>query len=116
MTSLDTLLALTTSRLYPAHGEQLSTSDAAQAHLRKYIAHRKDREAQILALLAVQASSIEDIVDKIYDQPNETIRKAAGASVKSTMEKLAAERKVAPEASIWKLVQAKEVDGVDKQA
>lgn len=116
MASLDKLLALKPSRLYPAHGEQHPTPEAAETHLRRYIAHRKDRENQVLAMLADQPHTIDEIVEKIYNDPIDTIKKAAAASVRATLDKLASERKVSQAEDAWQLHQTKEVDGVDKRA
>lgn len=114
MTSLDKLLALDAARLYPAHGTHHSTSEAVAAHIRKYIAHRRERESQVLGSLADQRMTVDDIVEKIYENPNDTIKKAAGASVKATLRKLKDDGRVNFTGDAWELVNIREMAGAEK--
>ncbi|KAI9637849.1 beta-lactamase-like protein [Dioszegia hungarica] len=51
MLSLKTLLAIKPQTLYPGHGPHFSGPEASTAQIEAYIAHRQQREEQILALL-----------------------------------------------------------------
>jgi glyoxylase-like metal-dependent hydrolase (beta-lactamase superfamily II) len=79
LASLRLLLDLRPERLYPGHGPLVG--DAA-SRVEGYIAHRLDREAQVLAALAA--------VDP-------TLHPAAELSVRAHLAKLAAEGRVAAE-------------------
>lgn len=51
MLSLKTLLAIKPQTLYPGHGPHFSGPEASTAQIEAYIAHRQQREEQILSLL-----------------------------------------------------------------
>ena len=85
MASLERMLALAPSRIYPAHGPRIAD---APAKLREYIAHRNAREAQILAALAQGDADVATIVKRVYTDVPEVLHAAAGHSVAAHLRKL----------------------------
>jgi glyoxylase-like metal-dependent hydrolase (beta-lactamase superfamily II) len=61
--SLERLLALDAARVFPAHGPVIEDPAAL---IRHYIAHRAARERQVRAALASGASTIDDLLARIY--------------------------------------------------
>jgi glyoxylase-like metal-dependent hydrolase (beta-lactamase superfamily II) len=61
--SLKRVLALAPARLLPAHGPAI---DDPETILRRYIEHRRQREAQVLDALERGLRTVEAIVDRIY--------------------------------------------------
>ncbi len=62
-TSCETLLSLAPARLYPAHGAAI---DAPAARITELLAHRSERERQILAVLADGPQSLTQITERVY--------------------------------------------------
>jgi glyoxylase-like metal-dependent hydrolase (beta-lactamase superfamily II) len=91
MASLDRVITGGYARLYPAHGAPV---DDPAPFLEAYLAHRLDREAQILAALEGGAGSIPDIVRRLYAEVDPRLWPAAGLSVFAHLIKLAAEARV----------------------
>lgn len=91
MNSLERLLALEPTALYPAHGPRIPDG---VAKIREYIAHRKQREAQILDALHDGLDRITAIVKRIYAAYPEALHAAAGSSVAAHLSKLHRERRV----------------------
>ena len=63
MTSLDKLTARSDNVYYPGHGDRI---DKPQRLVRGLLGHRKQREGQILRLLAEAAMTIPAMVDRMY--------------------------------------------------
>ena len=63
MSSLERLLAEAPATIYPAHGPVIRDG---RAKIREYIAHRNQREQEILAALRADLHSIPDIVARVY--------------------------------------------------
>jgi len=61
--SLHRVLQLGPTRLWPAHGPAI---DQPAAVLRKYIAHRRQREVQVLRALEHGCRTVDAIVSKVY--------------------------------------------------
>ena len=78
--SLRKLLARDDAVLYPTHGAPIN---APKAFITQLIAHRLEREAQILACLADGLSTIEDIVKRLYADVSPALHPAAGRSVRA---------------------------------
>jgi endoribonuclease LACTB2 len=91
MQSLRDLLALQPGRIYPAHGPCI---EAGQEKLREYIAHREERERQILAALDAGAHEVAAMVRIIYAAYPEALHAAAAQSVTAHLRKLEAEGRV----------------------
>lgn len=71
--------------LWPTHGNPIT---APQPFLDAYLAHRLEREAQVLAQVRGGAESIEEMVKVLYAGVREELHKAAGRSVLSHLVKL----------------------------
>jgi glyoxylase-like metal-dependent hydrolase (beta-lactamase superfamily II) len=105
MSSLERLLAQAPKAIYPAHGPRIADG---QAKIREYIAHRREREAQILEALAQGLSRIPDMVRRIYAAYPEALHAAAAMSVASHLRKLEREGRVSrtggdASAASWRL-------------
>lgn len=106
MRSLERLLAERPTAIYPAHGPKI---DDGEAKVREYIAHRLEREEQILAAMAEGRDSIPDIVALVYAAYPDSLKMAARASVCSHLLKLEREGRVRREgepalAARWSLL------------
>ncbi|MFP8873105.1 MAG: MBL fold metallo-hydrolase, partial [Myxococcota bacterium] len=80
MASLERVLSQEPGRIYPAHGPCI---EDGPGKLREYIAHRQDRENQILAALGTGVRRVSDIVAQVYAAYPKTLHPAAGQSVAS---------------------------------
>jgi glyoxylase-like metal-dependent hydrolase (beta-lactamase superfamily II) len=78
MRSLDKLRRRDDRIYYPAHGPAVSNP---QKYVRHLLAHRQQREKQILRILADGARRIPDIVADAYPSLDPRLVRAAGASV-----------------------------------
>jgi ribonuclease/clavin/mitogillin len=85
MRSLQRLLDEEPRRIYPAHGPCI---EDGVARLRAYIAHRHERERQILEALALGAAPIATVVKRVYTDVPEVLHAAAAHSVAAHLEKL----------------------------
>ena len=94
MNSLERLLAQAPRAIYPAHGPKIADG---QAKIREYLAHRREREEQILEALGQGLSRIPDMVRRIYAAYPESLHGAAAMSVASHLRKLEREGRVARE-------------------
>jgi glyoxylase-like metal-dependent hydrolase (beta-lactamase superfamily II) len=92
LASLRLLLDLGPERLYPGHGPPVT--DAVD-RVEGYIAHRLDREAQVLAALADGDRTPAEIVARVYAAVDPTLHPAAELSVRAHLAKLAGEGRVA---------------------
>jgi len=86
--SLELLQGLDLARIYPGHGPLVPDAPAKVA---EYIAHRNERERQVLDALAAGARSVDDVVDHVYVGLDRRLRPAAGLSVRAHLDKLVAE-------------------------
>jgi glyoxylase-like metal-dependent hydrolase (beta-lactamase superfamily II) len=89
--TLERLLAQKPGVIYPAHGPLIRDGEMK---IREYIAHRQEREAQILAALGEGPLAIPEIVVRIYAGYPESLHQAAGESVGSHLRKLEDEGRV----------------------
>jgi glyoxylase-like metal-dependent hydrolase (beta-lactamase superfamily II) len=92
LASLHKVEELDPARLYPGHGPEDAPSVIAE-----YIAHRVDREQQILAAIGGGAASVGDIVDAVYEGLDSSLRAAAAFQVHTQLIKLRDEGKVSLE-------------------
>ncbi|HEU5302106.1 MAG TPA: MBL fold metallo-hydrolase [Acidimicrobiia bacterium] len=94
LASLERLRKLRLSRLAPGHGDVI---EEPKARIDEYVAHRKQRERQILRLVAKRGDvKVRDLVREIYgdqDLPTELVE-AAGWQVHAHLVKLKADGKV----------------------
>ena len=86
LASLDTVIALPYRRYLPAHGGPIADGPAHAAALK---AHRKARNAQVLAAVAAGARTIGRIVAGIYPSQPLPVRRAAGMTIAAHVEYLA---------------------------
>ena len=91
MHSLDRLLAEEPTVIYPAHGPKI---EDGSGKIREYIAHRLEREKQILEALAAGCEDIASIVKRVYAAYPEALHAAAGSTVSSHLVKLEREGQV----------------------
>lgn len=85
LSSLARLLSLEPRRIYPAHGPLI---EDGVAKLREYIAHRHERERQILAVLERGPSGVMEIVRTVYAAYPEALHAAAAQSTTQHLRKL----------------------------
>lgn len=78
MSSLERLLARDDTVFYPTHGPPVTEPKRWVRHL---LAHRRQREAHILAELAAGPRTIPSIVERLYAQVDRRLWGAAGRSV-----------------------------------
>jgi len=85
MRSLERMLAEAPSAIYPAHGPKI---DDGVAKLREYIAHRLEREQQILEAMQAGLDAIAAIVRRVYAAYPEALHAPAAATVATHLLKL----------------------------
>jgi len=83
--SLERLLSEPPGRIYPAHGPCIADG---RAKLREYLAHRRQREAQILATLGPNPTLVSEIVRRVYTDIPAVLHAAAAHSVTAHLLKL----------------------------
>lgn len=93
MHSLQTILNLTPTRIYPGHGPVI---EDPIPKIQYYIDHRNGREIQILECLqkSEEPLSAMDIVKKVYIGTPENLHKAAEGNVQHHLSKLYKEKKI----------------------
>lgn len=91
MASLARLRAEAPRRIYPAHGPRI---EQGVAKLDEYIAHRGERERQIVEALAAGLEDVPAMVRRIYVGYPESLFAAAGQSVIAHLVKLEREGRV----------------------
>jgi glyoxylase-like metal-dependent hydrolase (beta-lactamase superfamily II) len=91
MASLERLRALAPRAIYPAHGPKIADGTAK---IGEYIAHRREREEQILAALAEGLAGVADVVRRVYAAYPEALHAAAASSVSAHLLKLEREGRV----------------------
>jgi len=98
LASLERLLSLHPRRLLPAHGPAI---DDPQLILSGYIAHRLQREQQVLEALRRGHATVQAIAESIYDGLEPALMPAAQENVRAHLEKLKSERGAADEDGRW---------------
>ena len=91
MRSLERLLDEARGPIYPAHGPRIPDGAAV---IREYIAHRIEREGEILDALARGASGVNEIVERVYVAYPAALRAPARHSVCAHLIKLEREARV----------------------
>ncbi|QBI19441.1 MBL fold metallo-hydrolase [Egibacter rhizosphaerae] len=89
--SLERLRRLDATALYPGHGPSRDRpGDVVDA----YLAHRREREQQVLAALERGARSARDVVEVVYADVDPALHPAAALTVRAHLEKLVAEDRI----------------------
>lgn len=101
MASLQRLLTLELRIILPAHGPVI---DEPRALLEQYIAHRQEREQQVLAGLAGRQQTVAALVEGIYTDVDPRLHPAAALSVTAHLLKLEREGRVERDGELWRLV------------
>jgi hydroxyacylglutathione hydrolase len=96
--SLERVLALAPARLLPAHGPVIHHPETL---LRHYLAHRREREEQVLAALAGGDTSADAVVSRIYTALAPALRPMARDSVTAHLVKLEREGRVRRDGENW---------------
>src|SRR5271156_5748871 len=78
MASLDKLLERDDAVYWPTHGPAITKP---KDHVRAFIAHRREREAGIVACLEAGVERVDAMVERLYVGLNPNLRRAAGRSV-----------------------------------
>lgn len=84
--SLERVRRLGPESLFPGHGEVM---DDPGAVIDWYVAHRLEREGQILAAVAGGASSVPEIVEVVYGDVGSELHPLAARSARAHLRKLA---------------------------
>ncbi len=100
MASLDKLYARDDRVYYPAHGQAV---DKPRQLVRGMIGHRRQRERQIVKLLAEEPRSIAALVPVMYKGVAEFLWPAAGQSVHAHLLDLERRGEVACDGEVWHL-------------
>jgi glyoxylase-like metal-dependent hydrolase (beta-lactamase superfamily II) len=100
LASLTRLLSLEPARLLPAHGEPV---DDPERLIRQYLAHRQQREQQVVAALQSGLRSAEAMVSRIYVGLADALVPMARESVIAHLHKLEDEGVVRREGEEWAL-------------
>jgi glyoxylase-like metal-dependent hydrolase (beta-lactamase superfamily II) len=98
LASLERLLSLGPRRLLPAHGPAI---DDPQTILSGYIAHRLEREHQVVEALMRGHASVQAIAESIYHGLSPALMPAAQENVRAHLEKLKAEQRATHEDGRW---------------
>lgn len=88
MASLRRLQGETFDRLYPGHGPEI---DDPPAVIDWYIAHRLQREGEILAAIHAGMITVSDVVETVYREVDPSLHPLAERSVRAHLRKLAEE-------------------------
>ena len=83
--SLKRVRALAPSRILPGHGPEVRD---AKAKIEEYLAHRREREARVVAALRSGASSLKEIVEEAYADVPPAKRRYAELSAQAHLIKL----------------------------
>jgi glyoxylase-like metal-dependent hydrolase (beta-lactamase superfamily II) len=97
--SLQLLRSKSPRRIFPAHGP---TRDDAVALIDEYIAHRLDREAQIVAALRDRAATIPELRRTIYPELDPRLEWAAEVQLLAHLIKLVGDGRVEREGDVYR--------------
>ena len=80
LASLERIRGLRPRRLLPGHGPII---DNPERLIDEYVAHRRLRDEQIAAAIASGATTVQEIVERVYPGISERLRKAAEETVRA---------------------------------
>ena len=98
LASLERILALDPAKLFPSHGPVV---EAPAELIRRYLAHRRERDAQILDALRRGDARPEAIVARVYRGLQPALVPRAGETVTAHLLKLEREGKVGRRGEDW---------------
>jgi glyoxylase-like metal-dependent hydrolase (beta-lactamase superfamily II) len=101
MASLERLRGLPVDRFYPGHGPVIE--EPARV-VDEYIAHRKEREAQVLDGLAGGPATPEELVARIYTDVDPVLHPVAAMSVRAHLAELAQRGRAVQDGDRWRLI------------
>jgi glyoxylase-like metal-dependent hydrolase (beta-lactamase superfamily II) len=93
MSSLHRLEALDLDRIYPGHGAEIEEPEQV---ISWYLAHRRQREQEILEAFVAGATDVESIVEAVYREVDPSLHRLAAMSVAAHLRKLAEEGRLPP--------------------
>ncbi|MBI4202704.1 MAG: MBL fold metallo-hydrolase [Chloroflexi bacterium] len=89
MHSLETIAGYNPARVFPAHGALV---EEGTKYINSYIAHRNEREQQVLAALRKGITDVYDIVADVYPRDlRRNLHEAAARNVRTHLDKLVEE-------------------------
>jgi glyoxylase-like metal-dependent hydrolase (beta-lactamase superfamily II) len=91
MTSLTRLQRMDLARLLPGHGPEIEEPEVV---IDWYVAHRRQREEEILAAVLAGATTVKEVVEVVYREVDPALHPLAARSVQAHMEKLASEGRI----------------------
>jgi glyoxylase-like metal-dependent hydrolase (beta-lactamase superfamily II) len=100
MTTLQRLETLDPERMYPAHGPVIEDPNAK---LHEYIAHRRDRERQVIDALEAGLTDLPKMVERIYAEVPKALHPMAERSLLAHLEMLEANGRVVRNDDTWHL-------------
>ena len=100
LTTLERLRSLDAKRIFPAHGPVIE--DPA-GKLDEYIAHRRDRERQVLEALEAGVGELPKMVERIYTEVPKALHPMAERSLLAHLEMLEAQERVTRDGDNWRL-------------
>jgi ribonuclease/clavin/mitogillin len=98
--SIERLRTLDAAVLLPAHGPAITNPDAV---LREYLAHRRQREKQVIQALRDGLETVPSIVESIYDGLAPALMSAARENVRAHLDKLKHEGRALEANERWTL-------------
>jgi ribonuclease/clavin/mitogillin len=101
MTTLERLRSLDVITIYPGHGPVI---EDGPAKLDEYIAHRRDRERQVVEAIEAGLTEIPAMVKRIYAEVPEALHPMAERSVLAHLEVLEADGRVKRSGDSWEPV------------
>lgn len=91
MASLARLQGMDLARLLPGHGPEIEEPGAV---IDWYVAHRRQRENEILAAVQAGATTLQEVVEVVYTAVDPTLHLLAARSVQAHVEKLVMEGRI----------------------
>lgn len=101
LASLEAMLALGPRTLLPAHGPMIAD---APGKLREYLAHRRMREAKVMAAVAAGAATPAQLVPIAYDDTPRIMWPLAERSLRAHLVKLEQDGRVVEDGDVWRSV------------
>ena len=102
LSSLERVLALNPVRILPAHGPVI---DDPGSLLRRYLAHRRERENQIIEAVRSGDTRLEAIVSRIYSGLSDELLSRARETVTAHLQKLEREGRAACRDDVWHMIE-----------